>query len=149
MRRAVPLQPGRRAPASPRFLPRDSLCKQAQRPSMRGCKGLVGQVLCLPGCSIVCRNQGACRESAFRCDGINRAANSVCSPPRCGGGGWGGGLWRDARAPTQTPIPGPSTAEFGLSRVWPSKMPNGGKPKFGWGGQQINALHQARRDARA
>jgi tripartite-type tricarboxylate transporter receptor subunit TctC len=34
-----------------------------------------------------------------------------------------------------TPTPNPSPAEVGFTRLRPSKMPNSGKPEFGWGGE--------------
>ena len=36
----------------------------------------------------------------------------------------------------QTPTPNPSPAEVGCIRLRQLKMPNPGKPEFGWGGER-------------
>ena len=68
---------------------------------------------------------------------LDRAANSVGSPPPCGEGLGVGVLRRGDGVPNlTTPLPTPPPAEVGYIRLRPPKMPNSGKPEFGWGREQ-------------
>ena len=58
-------------------------------------------------------------------------------PPLWGRGGEGGGaMTHQRRLACTTPTPNPSPAKVGFARLRPSKMPNSGKPEFGWGGER-------------
>src|SRR5262245_61638494 len=50
------------------------------------------------------------------------------------GEGWC--MWQHGCVDLATPTPNPSPAEVGFTRLRPSKMPNSGKPEFGWGGER-------------
>src|SRR6266404_839613 len=77
-----------------------------------------------------------CEAKAVSPQDNQARAYSVCSLPPCGEG-WGGGslLLHEKCPPTPTPTPNPSPAEVGFTRLRSAKIPNSGKPEFGWGGE--------------
>ncbi len=73
------------------------------------------------------------------------ARRTRSAPSPLVGEGWGGGWCSEISVvpPAQnrtTPTPNPSPAEVGFTRLRPSKMPNSGKPEFGWGGEHTEIV---------